>query len=204
MVQKLIPSVGVKGVWVADAPYDTALSPTAVYECVGVRTLADVIASGEDGYAKYYKPYNAPLTDYVSDAQSGICIISLVAGNGQWRYIPSSKLRPAPTMAGVKYSRIVLGVLLGEIPETMDLSPLSNAIELAVHHFLAITAPVQLTVTSATVLKTQEEHTARMSAIGAMRDLNKNDYTRNIELTAEAQSLRAKLLIAERYILNNR
>lgn len=204
MAQDLIPSIGMKGIWTTIAPFDTALTASTVYECVSVRKLADVIASGEDGYAKYYKPYAAPLTDYVNDARSGTCIISLVSGNGQWRYIPSNRILATPSMAGVKYNRLVMGITLGELPDTMDLSPLSEAVALAVHHFLAIDAPVQLIVTSATILKTQDDHTARMASINASRDLNKNDYTRNVELTAEVLSLRNKLAIAERYILDHR
>lgn len=203
MAQDLIPSIGAKGVWTALVPYVSAISPSSVYECVGVRKLADVIAAGEDGYTKYYKPFDVPLTDYIQDAKSGVCIISLISGKGQWAYIPSNKINATPSMTGVKYSRVVIGVQLGEVPDTLDLSPLTAAIELAVHHFLAIDASAQLAVTSATILKTQEEHDARMSGITAMRDLNKNDYSRNIELTAEVQSLRGKLAIAERYILDH-
>lgn len=204
MAQGLIPSIGTKGNWSASAPFDTILSSTSVYECVGARKLAEIMASGEDGYVKYYKASGATFEDYVKDVQAGVCIISLVSGNGQWCYIPHTKLAATPSMAGVKYSRVVIGVQLGEVPEIMDLTALTDTIEQAVHHFLAITVGAQIMVTSATVIKTQEEHDARMAGIAAMRNLNKNDYTRNIELTAEITSLRNKLLIAERYILDHR
>jgi hypothetical protein len=203
MTTQLTPSIGAKGIWAADAPYASVLVPDVIYECVAVRKLADIIAAGEDGFAKYYSGFGLTVTEYINDVQLGVCIVSLLSGTGQWSYIPHTRLAVAPDVAGVKYSRIVMGIQLGELPESMDLSPLSGVIQSAVQHYLGIAPVINLSVTSETTLVTAAEHVNRTATISAVRSLNKTDYTKNVELIAEIQSLRARLTIAEQYILAN-
>lgn len=200
MTQALIPSIGTKGIWDFDSPYKEAISATAVFECMAVRKLSDVIAAGEDAFARYYSNFGLSNSAYVADVRADVCIVSLVTGNGFWQYIPSNRIKAFPVTAGVAYSNIVLAVDIGLLPEQMDLTGLINRLRDMVEHHTSLVPEVITTVSSETTLKTTEEHQAFLDSIATLNALNKTDYTKIVELTQEAVALRAKLATAEAWI----
>lgn len=201
--QTVLPRVGMRGQWLFSSPVDEVVSPSIVYECVAVRRIADIIAAGEDAYEKYYDRFKISKDIYNQDVRDGVCIVSLRTRSGLWQYVPSNRINSFPLITGVKYCALGIGVRLGDLPETLDLSVLLSQIEQLCTHYTSIKPTIAFNALSATKLVPSEQHELFMTALANNRPLFQSDTTRASMLQDELTAVRQKLVIAESYILSH-
>lgn len=194
----LIPELNASGVYTLLAPFNTALIANLAYTCIAVRKLVDVVALGIDPKAKYYDPYNIDAVRYNNDLAAGVCIVSLQSSGGDVVYVPSSYIKSFPKGGGIPYTPLILGVSLGAVPDTLDLSYLHTQITTVVFDTMGITPEIKTVAVGNTEQLDVDVHRAREAARVLNVTNNKTDRAKLLELQARYDSLQQKYnLLAE-------
>src|SRR5574343_232964 len=115
------PLVDSAGTFQLKAPFDNLMTTDAIYVCRSIRSINDYLALGENVFEKFYEPLDIDLEIYQDDLKNNVKIASLQSGIGEWIYVPCSFIEAAPSLNGVKYVSLVLGISLGAIPDSMNL-----------------------------------------------------------------------------------
>ncbi len=197
------PSINQSGIFKLKPPFDSLVTPQVVYTCRSLRTINDVLASGEQPYEKFYKPLSISETDFNKDAKTNACIVGLQAGTGEWIYVPDSFILSAPSMNGVKYSPIVLGVSLGAIPDNFNLEGLISAFKDITMSTIGVEPQIKGMLVAQPAMIDRDKHERLEIARKEKIKQNKTDFVRVKELTDETAVLRLKIVELEKWILNN-
>ncbi len=202
-MSNLIPSIGSKGVYRLAEPFNTLIKDIA-YTCIAVRRLTDFIIAGRDPKVLYYTKHG--IDDSIWDRDSSdpeVCIITLRSDSGQFVYVPSTFILSYPNLNGVPYTTRVLGINLGAIPDSMDLSPLYNSISNLIRDKIGINSTVKSVAISNTKLKTKEEHDTFENARLQLVQSSQTERSRIIELEALVDKLKQTNNALEQYIKDN-
>ncbi len=116
------PPLPAKGVYSLLAPWTTVSD--AIYECIAIRDFADFQDRGESVFERFYNPKGLDQSVYEADLAQDTHIITLVSETSPTILVPDSYIESFPDMTGVEYKRIVLSVLLGPLPDGVDLTHL--------------------------------------------------------------------------------
>ena len=159
MTTPLNPNIGASGLWSLVAPFDQLSSPGVSYSCVAVRLLADIIAAGSDPFTLYYQPQGLAQTDYQNDVAAGAAIVSLQATGGNWVHVPNTYISQMPNANNIPYRGIVLGVNLGALPDSLDLTYVKSQVSAAVQDAIGVapSAVMSLAVTPKTLISPAED-----------------------------------------------
>lgn len=196
----LLPDIGSAGIYQLAEPFDTDLIQGMSYTCRGIRSIADIIASGKDPRAEYYDPKQIDQTKYDADVAAGVTIVSLQPDSGQMVYVPSSYIISYPASGGVPYRVMCLAVQLSALPNQVSLAPLITQITNLVHDTLGIEA----TITETQLSNTELVESGTAAAIEAARQLViSNRVTDTAKLNAAQQqvaALQQQVTTLENYI----
>lgn len=203
MAVGIIPFVGAKGAYRLKAPFDALVTSGTVYECVAIRRIADVVSNGVDAYQKYFSPNNLTETEYQTAITDGVCIISLVGDNGSSIYVPSTYISSYPGMTGVKYSVVVLGVMLGSIPDTLNLDSLKTKLYEMVQGEVGISSTVEEVVVSEVDILTKEDSDRLEAARIAAITNTASNYTQIKQLQAQNTELLLKNQQLTQYVITH-
>ncbi len=201
MATSIIPQVGVSGIFELAEPFENALQPGVEYSCEAVRKLSDVVAAGGDPREEYYTPYGLDELIYARDVENGECIVTLQASIADIVHVPTSFIKSYPSMGGIPYSVVALGVLLSALPESLDLTPLRNALADRTHEVLGVTPEIKTMVMSSTLLKSLADHQSIEAARQAIIAANPTDRQLYLQEKARADALQAQVNELEAYIL---
>ncbi|TXI11116.1 MAG: hypothetical protein E6Q68_06885 [Polynucleobacter sp.] len=181
----ILPSIGAKGIYELAVPFQAQLAVNTPYTCVAIRKTEDVQAEGVDPYAEYYQPapFNIGESKYIEDVRKGVCIISLVSDKGQWLHVPSTYILKFPNLNGVNYTNVIIGVSLGAIPDTLNLSAVKTELAAVVTNMLGVASPeVKEVAVSETAVLSNATH----DSLEASRQLNIiNSSTSNAKYLVE-------------------
>lgn len=174
------PPINSFGLFRLKSPWSLPLVP---YKCISIDSLLDV-----GGYEKHYGVMGLSNDTFIVDSNNGINLITLVDNNGNTVMVPSSYIEHYPSDVYVSYSRLVLSVDLGELPDTIDLSGLRNQIE-------------DLCKTLITSKASLAEHRLPLTKIvsykeSEQRELNRADELDNV-LTIHASKIKTELELSE-------
>lgn len=114
------PPLHAKGVYTLRAPWTTV--GDAIYECIAIRSFADFVDRGQNVFQTYYAPKGLDQSVYQADLDAGAHIVTLQSETSAIIFVPDTYIDKFPDLTGVEYKRIVLSVLLGPMPDTVDLT----------------------------------------------------------------------------------
>lgn len=120
------PPLHAKGVYTLAAPWTTVSD--AVYECIAIRDFADFQDRGESVFQRFYVPKGLAQSVYDADLAQDAHIITLVSETSPTIFVPDTYIESFPDVSGVAYKRIVLSLLLGPLPDTVDLTHLKASL----------------------------------------------------------------------------
>lgn len=201
---QFIPDIGCTGVYVLSAPFDTIIKANTSYICRAVKTFNDIIGEGEDPFELYYDPVGLTQSQYESDAAVNAVIISLQTGTGEWVYVPSTYIVSFPLVNGQKYHAMMIGVSIGAVPDTMDLSALKTKISDDVLGIIGIRPTMKEVAVSALSVLSKEDSDRVEAARAARITIVKSNATNYQEASARADRLQLRLVEMQTYILSNR
>ena len=192
-MEYLIPIVGSVGSYTVEAPFTTLIVESAAYECVGVRTYGDVLSEGRDPFTTYYAPRGIAREDYDTHVTSGAPhIVSLKSSSGAVIYVPSPYIKAMPMVGGVPYSSTALGVLLGEIPDALDLSDIQDRIKDVVKESLGFDAVITVLRVGDTFFLTSSAHQLKENARQDLITFSSTNYSAFQQERARADALQAE------------
>lgn len=161
------PPLHAKGVYTLLAPW--VASGDGVYECIALRSFADFVDRGQDVYQKFYAPKGLDRATYEADKALGAHIVTLQSATSAIIFIPDTYIDTFPDLTGVAYKRIVLSVLLGPLPDDVDLTFTKTSIGDAVSDITGVAATVTEHVAPYAGVVTADQHAtleaARQAAI---------------------------------------
>lgn len=195
------PSVllNVSGLFTLSAPFDTMLTENVIYKCISVRTLQDYFVSGDDPKKEFYTA-NSISDKFEEDLSNSICIVTLQSQAGLVVRVPSSYINTYPDLNGVLYTGLMLGVDLGALPNSFDLSHLIYKIENIVKEIIGISGEVHVVATNETTVVGFDDSAQLELARKNMITETETDYTKFVKATNELNSLRQKNSNLENYI----
>lgn len=198
----IIPVIGTKGVWSANAPFNTKLLSRVIYTCVSQRTFSDMIAKGEDPQALYYTANGLDAATYQTDVAAGAVALTLQAPDNSTVVVPSTYLASYPDGNGVAYHVMAIAIKLTALPDTLDLSALLAKLESDCVNMIGVTATAQAVSISNATLINATDNAATEAARKALITDNTTDYARlqlaNTQLAAYMQ----RCTELEQYILS--
>lgn len=200
MTAKILPIIGTEGIYKLKAPFDIRLIPTVVYKCISVRSISDIVISGEDVLEEYYVNNGLVEADYTLDLANDEYILTLQAVSGDVLYVPSSYLLAYPDVGGVIYTPMMLGLVLGNIATDFDLTYLKSKIESVVLENIGYTTTCQEVVTGDQVIINNDDHDAIVTARNQLVGTIETDYSKYLQMKAERDSANLKIQQLEAYI----
>lgn len=196
-----IPTPGTKGLYKLLEPFQSSLMVGIPYECIAVRRLADVIASGVEPYTTYYEPVEISKEDYAKDVTANVCLISLQASVGHVVIVPSSYIAGHPDIGGVPYTQLILAATLGPIPDYMDLSHLQEKVKSVVTEYIGIEPTINLVACSLQAIVSNDEHDRIEEARKNNISNTSTDYAKYLDAQAKLEAATTRIRELERYIL---
>jgi hypothetical protein len=199
----LIPPINAAGTYVLLSPFTTKVVSGLRYTCNAVRTFKELLASGVDVVSEYYEANGLAESDYNTDYDNGVCIVTLQSSKGDLLYVPSSYIASYPDTSGVPYNATALSVILGQIPQNMDLEYLKSELIAAALDAAGIVADVRTVVYSETTCVSYEAHKALTAQRDLARSQSQTEYSKRIAVEAERDRLAAHVAALETFIANN-
>lgn len=196
--------IGTKGVWSLAAPFNGMLLANVTYECIAIRKLSDILASGNDPEADYYTANSLDANRYISDLNSNVSIITLQNSSGNIVYVPSSFINNYPDIGGVPYRVLALTINLGAVPDSMDLSYLKSRLKDMVLETVGVDSPVNTVAISEMMLLTNADATLAEVARTAMIGTTVTDYSKYLAAVAERDLARTKIAELEAFIVSKK
>lgn len=200
----LIPQLGATGIYTLIDPFDAQIRSGVTYTCVGVRRLTDFVTIGRDPKTLYYDANELDESIWERDSNDPeTCIISLTSKSGQWIYVPSSFIASYPDIGGVPYTVRVLGINLGAIPDTLDLSNLLTNVQNLVKDTIGVDSVAKTVAASDTKIISKEDSDAIESARQDLITINQTDRARVLELETLVQTQKDQIEALQDYIENH-
>lgn len=150
------PPLHAKGIFSLRTPW-SALGDT-LYECIAIRSFGDFVNRGEDVFQKYYATKNLTEEDYRRDMAEGAHIVSLQSAVSAVIHVPDTYIEKFPDLSGVPYKRIVGSVLIGPLPDDVDLVHLKASLASVASDITGVEAKVEILAAPYAGVVTAEEH----------------------------------------------
>jgi hypothetical protein len=152
----VVPPLNSKGFFQVASPWQ--MPANVIYECSAIRDFIDFATINEDVFKLVYAPKDISREKYEQDRAAGAKIISLTSMTNSTIYIPSTYLTGYPLMDNVACSRVVLGVDMGAIPDSIDLNFLLTQIKAAATDVIGVEPDVRVTTAPSDNYMTANQH----------------------------------------------
>ncbi len=204
MISQLIPDIGSKGKYSFKDPVNTKVPENVVFTCQSIRTLADLINTKQDVFKTIYLPLGLTRENYEEDINNGVSIIGLHAEIGAVHYVPSSYLNSYPNLNGVIYTKLMMGVDLGAVPDSLSLEAIEVSISNIVYDQLGIRPEIKVIATSQSIVVNYDDHEKIEEIRKAKISVDKSDYRLLIEALSGKLAAEKRVQELENFIKQNR
>lgn len=140
----MIPIPFARGTWELLAPWATDVVADVSYTCIALRSFKDVQAEGINIFTAYYEPKGLAQSVYDTDRVNATMLVTLDSDEHGQIIVPTTYIKTAPTTVSSGFNRMVMGVDIGVLPDTLDLSYVNEEIK---GLFSALTGLTDVTVT---------------------------------------------------------
>jgi hypothetical protein len=200
----MTPQIGSKGLFTLLDPY---ASKYAQYlklgaECMGIRSIPDLINAGTDVLTEYYLDLNLIQAAYQTDLDNDVYIVNLKTPDGVWINIPASYITALPDSTGVLYTVTGIVVQLGALPDGLDFSYLKEKISEVVETIIGVSSTEITTLTlSASQLMSKGDHDTLEATRQSIIAGTTSDYARVKQLEDELTRVTKHNKALEAFIL---
>lgn len=182
-------------------PYDTILSDKTIYTIASLSTLISLVEKNLEPKENIYDLYG--ISDaYDTDLANNVYIVELSLEDKK-HYVPINKIASKVTTVYIPYSERLIGIKLGAIPASEDLSLAMEDIRLFIEARLGIEAIVDDVEATSRVALDENIHIDREAERQLLKTQPGNYFTLYYNLKAVEQQLMTKLKSLERTYLND-
>ena len=192
------PQIGEARVFHLLSPFSRLAVENAIYTCRSLRSANEMIAMNEALYDTIYKPLAITVENYQSDMADNVTIVGLQAGTGEWIYVPHTYVERAPTIEGVEYVPVVMGISLGPVPNYYSLDVIKSGMTQLVKGILGVTPEIKAVIPGHRVLLSNDTHDRLEAARVAIKAENEEPTVE--ELKNQIELHQAKIQQLEEYI----
>ena len=203
MVDYIIPPIGTKGKFAFKAPFDKNTKADTEYTVYSIRSIKELIDSGEDPAKYVYESVGLNSTDMANDQADNVPIVILSSGTNNYIYVPANNITSLPDITGVKYQQKMLAINIGHLPLDYSLDVVKDTIKEAVLEMTGIESTVEAISTSAIKFITDDEHSKYMKLIDGRKTSNMSYRTRYKILKVTYDKLKKQLDQLEKCIIKN-
>ena len=196
----ILPVVGSSGFYEFASPFDTVAVNNIEYTCKAVRRISDYLAMNEDIQKNVYEANNLASDIWDEDSKNDAYIVSLQSKTGHWVYLPYRYILAYPSVNGVQYRTMMIGVSLPSIPATQDLSAVEADVKDLVEHSLGLKVSVKHVETSRIILVPFATHQAKEQEREVIKATQSTYTAKMVKLRNENNALLAKIKELEAYI----
>ena len=197
-----IPTINTKGNFKFKPPYNVKEYESEIFTVDAIRSIKDMIASGEDPYKGVYQPIGMSEADYNKDSENKVPIVVLKGSNNRFLYVPANRITTIPLVEGREYQQMALAVNMGYLPCDYDLTTLSNDIIETVYNITGIKSTVELVRTSGVLKVDYTKHDTFMKLLENKKSVTKSWKTKYLELEEKYNALKILIQQLESTILN--
>lgn len=197
-----IPTINTKGNFKFKPPYNVKEYESEIFTVDAIRSIKDMIASGEDPYKGVYQPIGMSEADYNNDSENKVPIVVLKGSNNRFLYVPANRITTIPLVEGREYQQMALAVNMGYLPYDYDISVLSNDIIETVYNVTGIKSTVELVRTSGVLKVDYTQHDTFMKLLENKKSVTKSWKTKYLELEEKYNALKLLIQQLESTILN--
>ena len=141
-------------------PVNSAVDESIEYKVVAIRSIKELIDTGDIPFETIYTPIGINEDLYKKDVKDNVNIIVLTnTGGNTYTYIPSSYISKAPDSSGYKYAETLLAINIGKIPLDLDLTSLKEDITDLILATIGLTTEAKNINVSAVELVDEITHT---------------------------------------------
>lgn len=200
MSSVILPVIGSSGFYTLAAPFDVEVVAKIEYTCMAIRRISEFTANNVDVREDIYTPRNISEAVWREDSESDAYIVSLRSRTGHWLYVPARYILNYPSVNGIQYRSLMLGISLPSLPISQDVTALLAELKDMAESSLGVTVAVKQVETSKVVLVDHETHVAKQQARTAASQGLTTMRAKNVKLTQENAALLARLAELENYI----
>lgn len=183
---KRTPNIFASGRFTLEAPFNTKIKNYLDYTCIAVRSFEDYIAEGElDIFARFYVPDAIAEQRYKEDALEKASIVTLRSVEGDVIHVPDTFITKYPSASSAGWSRIVLSVDLGSVPDVVVLDHLLTVLANATRDTVGVLPSVKINRMVTPNSLTQQDVDLWKAATAANITLDMTDYARARSLNEE-------------------
>lgn len=196
----ILPVVGSSGFYQFAAPFDLAAIDQVEYTCKAIRRISDYLANNEDVKADIYDANGLSDAVWEEDSIMDADIVSLQAQSGHWLYIPSRYVLAYPSVNGVPYRAVMIGISLPSMPLTQDFSAIKEDVKDLVDTALGVNSVVKHVETSKVVLIEHSVHETKQQERLVSSQGQTTLSAKLVKLRQENDLLLAKVAALETFI----
>ena len=200
----IISTLGSVGTYTFSGPFATSLPVGENYTCQGIRSVTELLASGVDVLNKYYIPNGLTQSDFDTAITKNTYIISLQCATGLWVYIPANYITAPPSVNGIPYHVMALGVTLGPIKVSSDLSAIKTAISNVIMDNYGITPEVNEIQISKVKIVSNANDVIIQNARNAIILNRQTDTAKLLAMTQNYNNALLKIADLEGYIIGKK
>ena len=199
---KKTPPLLTKGRYQLKAPFSA--DATKIYICKAIRSFADIYELGRDVFTSYYEPKGLTQTEFEADRQEKANIITLMTeSQDEVIYVPDTYILSYPNMNDISYSRIVLSLSFGALPDYLSLENAQDQIAGVASDIIGKEPDVALhKAPHAEAITPSEHETLEANRLAAIEN-RQTEYARIQELQDQNDALQQRVNALEQLAINN-
>lgn len=197
----ILPVVGSSGFYEFQPPFNVESEGRVEYTCIAIRRISDYLANNEDVQKDIYDAREISPDIWEEDLKADSYIVSLQTRNGHLIYVPYRYITSFPSINGVPYRTMHVGIALPAMPVTQDFTALTDELKSVTEHLLGVNCVVRMVESSKVQIVPFEDHEqAIQQRIAASQD-HTNVYGMYLKERAARIALEQKRQELEAYIL---
>lgn len=195
-----LPAMNSKGRFELKEPF--SCKPDVIYEVTAIREFSDLYYQGVDVYREYYVPaglingveYKGSTFNFNEEVKQFPSILTLEGTDRTIIYVPSTYVVSFPEISEVStYSRLIMSVDLGALPDNLDLSGVIKEVNDMVSKRVGINAQAVLSRAYTPTQPTREQHiTLENTRLGNIKAID-NTYAQKEKYKAENVQLQKQI-----------
>lgn len=200
MTDRILPTIGSKGTYTFDTPYDAKTIPEEIYTCKAIRNISEYVSYNQDPKKLIYDFYGLTDIDYEADLEADMEIVSLQNKEGVWLYVPARYILTYPIVNGIPYRQLAIVCKLPAIKADMDLTLLTTDIGNLISDYIGTDSNISLVETSRTIAVTKTESDILTASRNIVATNNRTDRSRYTKLLSDHNEALLKIHELEEYI----
>lgn len=193
-----VPQIGTTGVFSLIAPFTIS---TVDYTVTSITVISTLIELGINVFNTYYSPNNLSNNIYQTDLANNVTIVTLESPDGPTVSVPSSYISGMPVEQAVPYSRLVVSLDLGLLPDILNLSNLLSDLQTIANNYVGVNSTPALHKIYTGTSYSQSEYTT----LEAQRLLNVQKYisfyTAKLDADAQLANARTQITMLEQALI---